>query len=65
MVDYTTHNVKVKCIEKEIETMDSYINRINDFLENKDIINVQFINKKEALLRCFITYYEPIIENKE
>ena len=50
--------IQVKHIEKEFETYDNFVLKINEFIKNKEIINIQFLKTKELQIHCFITYKE-------
>ena len=49
---------KLKAIEKEIETMDSFINRINEFMADKNVKDIQFMKTKDLHIICFISYID-------
>lgn len=50
--------IQVKHIEKEIESYDNFIFKINEFIKDKEIINIQFLKTKDVKIHCFITYKE-------
>lgn len=53
--------VKVKYFKKETgETFEDFTDKINEFIKDKEIINIQFLKTKNIIINCFITYLEEI-----
>ena len=56
--------VRVKYFKKETgETFEDFTDKINEFIKDKEIINIQFLKTKNIIINCFITYLEEIKKN--